>query len=74
MIGTNYMAPREWLPKTRTVAALFLPFSDAVRSSNRADRTDPSTEWLYARIEGQDFIGKYMAALRQRLEERGIKA
>ena len=74
VIGANYMAPREWLPETRTVAALFLPFSEAVRSSNRADRTDPSTEWLYARIEGQDFIGKYMAALRQRLEERGIKA
>ena len=35
---------------------------------------EPSTEWLYARIEGQDFIGKYMAAIKKMLEEKGITA
>ena len=51
VIGANYSGPFQWLPKAKSVMALFLPFSEAVRSSNKADRTDPSKEWLYARIE-----------------------
>lgn len=74
VIGHNFMAPAEWLPQARTVVSLFLPFSEAVRSSNRRDRTDPSAEWLYARIEGQEVIGKYMAAISRRMEELGIDA
>lgn len=72
VIGANYYGPYEWLPEAKSVVSLFLPFSEAVRSSNRVDKTDPSKEWLYARIEGQDFIGKYMTAIKQHLEERGI--
>lgn len=74
VVGPNYMAPAEWLTAARTVVSMFLPFSEAVRSSNRADKTDPSDEWLYARIEGQEFIGKYMETVKQCMEEHGIDA
>jgi len=74
VIGANYYGPHEWLAEAHTVISLFLPFSEDVRTSNKADRTDPSTEWLYARIEGQEFIGKYMAALKYHLESKGIAA
>lgn len=89
VIGKNFMGPDEWLPGAKTVVSFFLPFTEDVRYSNRikvsggkyakADtddisRTDPSTEWLYARIEGQEFIGRYMAALKQHFEEKGMKA
>ena len=73
VIGANYYGPGEWLPEAKSVVALFLPFSEAVRTSNREDRTDPSKEWLYARIEGQEFIGKYMVAVKQLFEEKGFR-
>ena len=74
VIGANYLGPYQWLPKAKSVMALFLPFTETVRTSNKADRTDPSKEWLYARIEGQEFIGRYMAAIRQLLADEGIDA
>lgn len=74
VIGANFMRPSEWLPEARSVVSLFLPFSEVVRSSNKADKTDPSREWLYARIEGQEFIGRYMASVKAYLEENGIAA
>ena len=53
IIGEYYFAPVEWLPSARTVISFLMPFTEEVRSSNRVDRTDPSMEWLYGRIEGQ---------------------
>ena len=73
IIGENFYAPGQWLPSAETVAAFFLPFSETVRASNRADKWEPSLEWLYARIEGQTFINRYMDALRSRIEERGAE-
>ena len=35
VIGANYYGPGEWLPEAKSVVALFLPFSEAVRTSNR---------------------------------------
>ena len=74
VIGANFMGPHEWLPEAKTVISFFLPISETVRKSNLADATDPSKEWLYARIEGQEFIGRYMAAIKKHLEEKGISA
>jgi epoxyqueuosine reductase QueG len=50
--GINPALPREWLPAARTVISFFLPFTAAVRASNRGGDY-PSPEWLNARIEGQ---------------------
>ena len=74
VIGANYLGPEEWLSGAISVVSFFMPFSEAVRSSNRNDRTDPSMEWLYARIEGQEFIGSYMAAVKAFLGKKGIDA
>ena len=74
IIGAGYYSPSEWLPAAKTVVSFFFPFTEAVRSSNRADRTEPSAEWLYGRIEGQAFITRYMAGLKQLLEARGVEA
>ena len=44
VIGSHYMGPYEWLPEAKSVMALLLPFSEAVRKSNKIenDKTDPS--------------------------------
>ncbi|HML48533.1 MAG TPA: 4Fe-4S binding protein, partial [Clostridia bacterium] len=46
-------APKAWLPSARTVVSFFLPFTEAVRSSNRVWNDRPSDAWKHARIEGQ---------------------
>lgn len=73
IIGPLFLEPKEWLPEAKTVVAFFFPFTEAVRKSNREDVDDPSVEWLYGRIEGQQFINDYMGKVKQRLEEHGIK-
>jgi len=52
VVGPHHMIPEEWLPGAQTVISYFLPFTTRVRESNYTEG-DPSTEWLYARIEGQ---------------------
>lgn len=72
IIGNNYFTPTEWLASAKTVISFFLPFTVEVRSSNRTDKTDPSQEWLYGRIEGQAFIAEFMTGLQQLLKDKGI--
>ena len=72
IIGNHYFTPTEWLTSAKTVISFFLPFTVEVRSSNRIDKTDPSQEWLYGRIEGQAFITEFMTGLQQLLKEKGI--
>jgi epoxyqueuosine reductase QueG len=72
IIGPRFFGPAEWLPTAKTVVSFFLPFSNAVRKSNRDSKTDPSVEWLYGRIEGQDFISRFLTALKRLFEEKSI--
>lgn len=73
VIGEGFMKPEEWLPEARTVISMFLPFTGDVRSSNINCGEDPSEEWLYARIEGQDFIVRFTEAVKKSLEDMGIR-
>ena len=73
VIGSMFWTPMEWLPEAKTVVSFFFPFSEAVRSSNREDDKLPSTQWLYGRIEGQQFIDGYMKHLGDLLLQQGDK-
>ena len=74
VIGDNFMLPSEWLPEARSVIALFLPFSEAVKRSNRGDPETTSPEWLHGRIEGQAFVNELTRRFLAFFERRGIKA
>ena len=74
IIGTNFLTPTEWLPSAKTVVSFFLPFTEEVRLSNRTDRMEPSPEWLYGRIEGQEFITRFMTGLQGLLREKTIES
>ena len=56
------------------MASFLFPFTDAVCKSNREDATDPSIQWLYGRIEGQQYLNEYMRSVKQLLEDQGVKA
>jgi len=68
--GENHLLPGEWLPSAKAVLSYFLPFSEKVRRANRKPGL-PAEEWLYGRIEGQQFneaLSKQIAAL---IREKG---
>ena len=73
-IGPIFWGPKEWLPEARTVVSFFFPFTEAVRRSNLESSSEPSVQWLYGRIEGQQCINEYMGKVKQWLEDQGVKA
>lgn len=57
-VGSLFKTPKEWLPGAKTVISYFAPFTDYVRDGNKADRVEVGNGWLYARVDGQEFLDK----------------
>ncbi len=73
VIGEDWMHPSEWLPETQSVASFFFPFTEEVRGAERkTEGLETAEEWLYARVEGQEFIEAVMQALAEELTGEGI--
>lgn len=73
VVGPWHMSPGEWLEEGKTVVSLFFPFTEEVKKSNRESVGNPSSAWLHGRIEGQQFIFRYMKQLSETLEAQGMK-
>jgi epoxyqueuosine reductase QueG len=71
--GPTLRLPEEWLPGAASVVSFFLPFSKAVRDSNRGDLSRPSDLWLHGRVEGQTFLNRAATYLAELLREAGGK-
>ena len=69
--GPTLRLPEEWLPGAVSVVSFFLPFSKAVRDSNRCDLSRPSDIWLHARVEGQAFLNQAATCLAELLRQAG---
>ncbi len=55
-VGPHFRLPTEWLPEAKSVISLFLPFTERVITSNMADPIQPSWEWLFTRVDGQQHL------------------
>ena len=67
--GPTLRLPEEWLPGAVSVVSFFLPFSKAIRDSNRGDLERPSELWLHGRTEGQIFLNRAAMYLAELLRE-----
>jgi epoxyqueuosine reductase QueG len=74
VVGPHHMLPTDWLPEARSVISLFLPFTDRIIRSNVIDPGEPSWEWLFGRIEGQQQLLSTAEFVRDALLEQGFKA
>jgi epoxyqueuosine reductase QueG len=72
-VSPAHMSPKEWLENAQTVISYFLPFSEAVRKANRLEGP-PALEWLYGRIEGEQFNVALREFLVKEITEAGGKA
>lgn len=74
IIGPHHWKPKDWLGSAKTVVSFFLPFSNTVRRTNTLDPVWPSLSWLYARIEGQQYLVKLCHDLADALQRAGYAA
>jgi len=74
VIGPWHKTPKEWMLSASTVISFFFPFTEEVRASNRAARETCSVQWVYGRIEGQQFQNAFVQNAVRFFEERGIRA
>lgn len=73
VVGPDHMTPTEWMSQSKSVLSYFLPFSEAVRKSNRT-KGMPSKEWLYGRWEGELFNNSLRSFMVESLEDLGYSA
>jgi len=73
VVGEHYLLPSDWLPGARSVISYFLPFSLQVREANRVPGW-AAREWLYGRIEGEEFNNSVRQHLVDLVEKAGGRA
>lgn len=74
VVGPHHMLPTDWLPEAKSVISLFLPHTERTIKSNTLDPREPSYEWLFGRIEGQQQLLATGLLVRDALIENGFKA
>lgn len=72
-VGEQHMSPGEWLSGATAVVSYFLPFTLSVREANRIMGL-PAREWLYGRIEGEQFNNALREYLVRYFADHGYEA
>ena len=74
VIGAHALMPGDILPGAGTVISLFVPISEYVRKSNRADPTATARHWLNLSHEGKAYLNSMCDGLLELFAERGVRA
>ena len=74
VVGEHHLLPEEWLPDAKTVISFFLPHTHSVVEANKNDPIIPAMEWLYSRVDGQQFILALGSEVRDAFIHDGYKA
>lgn len=74
VVGPHHRLPTDWLPGAKTVISVFLPYSDRVLESNVADPEQPSLEWMFTRVDGQNHLYAVAALAADALRKEGYEA
>ncbi|AAM07663.1 TPA: epoxyqueuosine reductase [Methanosarcina acetivorans] len=73
IIGPHHLHPKEVFPGAKTVVSFFLPFDKKLVELNWRS-PDPIKEWIQAKSETDNLIGKINEKLKAALAEEGIEA
>ena len=73
-IGPEWRHPREWMPRARTVAALFFPFSEEVRARHRRSKGPIGEAWNVAYGKHFQVVDEFLDALIAALDAEGVVA
>lgn len=74
VVGPHHRMPKDWIPEAKSVISVFLPYSDRVLESNLTDPEQPSMEWMFTRVDGQDHLLATGLAVAEALRAEGWQA
>lgn len=74
IVGPHHKVPGDWVPGAKTVISVFFPYSDTVLRSNERDPQQPSLEWMFTRVDGQNHLLASGAAVVEALKAEGYQA
>jgi len=74
VVGPHHLMPEDWLPGAKSVISLFLPFTERVIESNTKNPLEPSMEWLFTRVDGQQHLLAMGVLVRDALIGEGYRA
>ena len=71
-IGPEWKPPRKWMPRAKTVAAFFFPFSEEVRIRHRRSKGEVSEAWTVAYGQHFQVVDEFLDTLAAALDAEGI--
>jgi len=72
VVGGHHFLPHDWLPGAKTVISIFLPFEKATVEANKKTLVEPALEWVYTRVDGQQFLLALGALVKDELKKAGF--
>ena len=72
VIGSQWRAPKEWMPEAKSVAVFFFPVSSAIRTRHRAAKTATNEAWNYGYGKHGQVLNAFIEGLTAELESLGI--
>lgn len=73
VVGPEHLLPQDFVPGAQSVISYFLPFSKEIREANRVAGL-PADEWVYGRIEGEQFNDELRRFIVTLLASEGVRA
>lgn len=73
-IGSNFKAPKEWMPGAKSVAAFFLPFTEEIRSRHREAGFDFDEAWRFGYGNHPQVLSELSDKLIEALQKEGVCA
>lgn len=72
VIGSQWRAPKEWMPEAKSVVVFFFPVSSAIRARHRAAKTPTNEAWTYGYGKHGQVLNAFMEGITAELEKLGI--
>lgn len=72
VIGSQWRAPKEWMPEAKSVVVFFFPVSSAIRTRHRAAKTPTNEAWNNGYGKHGQILNAFIEGLTAELESLGI--
>ena len=73
VIGSQWRAPKEWMPEAKSVVVFFFPVSSAIRARHRAAKTPTNEAWNYGYGKHGQVINAFIEGVTAELESQGVQ-
>ncbi|MBR0500973.1 MAG: 4Fe-4S binding protein [Bacteroidales bacterium] len=73
VIGSQWRAPKEWMPEAKSVVVFFFPVSGEILARHRAAKTPTNEAWNYGYGKHGKVLDAFISGLTAELDNQGIR-